>query len=172
MKMKSILLPATIASALAFASTQAAVLVQYGFTGDSLNPTTQISGLTGSAFGSNGITNLSFGTQTTGSTTGSPNRFGDGLNTFGDAADTDRYWVFTVTPDSGQTVTINSFAFNYSREEANSPSVWFLRSDKTGGFTANDANNIKGPVSAPTGRERLSIKIPRNLQVSSSPLLS
>ncbi len=112
-------------------------LLQYGFDGDSLDPTTEAANITGGTFDhANSATTATFFFYT-GSTLGASqpaaNVAGNNQENWA-SNDTDpnltRYYTFTLTVDSGS-VNLDevSFAWNHS---TNGPKSWQLRSDLDG----------------------------------------
>jgi hypothetical protein len=145
---------AAIASSMLLAPcSDAAILVQYGFTGDSDAPTTEAAGLDATDLTSTGISSLGYSNNATGSATGAPARIGAGMNTFSDGQDQDNFFSFTVTPDAGS-ITVESLDFDYNRSASNSASIWFLQTG-VDGFGSDDSNNVKGVGVAANGEGSL-----------------
>lgn len=127
----------------------AQLVINYGFTGDSLAATSKDPGVTASSLSTVGFQNEAF-IDVTGSTTAGKGRTGNFMNASFDK-DSD-YWAFTITPDAGQTMSLTEFSFFYGRDNVNSADEWRLRSDFGGDdFTTDLTAVVPEPLTGTTG---------------------
>lgn len=100
-------------------------LLQYALTGNTLNPTTTGTGLSGGALSP--MNHSTFAGATGGYASDPVLSFTMATTSAGAALSAPCYFAITATPDSGKKLNLSSLTFNVARGGSGAPRGWFLR---------------------------------------------
>lgn len=106
-------------------------LLQYSFTSQSLSPTSSpITNITGGDFSSNDVGSTSNGTPVSQGYTGASGSYYFSDNNWTGTSPGTNYFTFTVTPESGYSVSISSISFGYKQSSTSGATSFSIYSSK------------------------------------------